>query len=89
MWIGAGPREARKPVTFQAPFLTAPVVHVGLGMWDSDGKSNQRMDLSAEAVLATGFDLVFRTWGDSRVARVRADWIAIGEVRGADDWDID
>jgi hypothetical protein len=33
--------------------------------------------------------IVFRTWGDTRVARVRADWLAIGEVRGEDDWQVD
>ncbi|MFT7047363.1 MAG: hypothetical protein ACJAYH_002651, partial [Celeribacter sp.] len=26
--------------------------------------------------------------GDTRVARVRADWMAIGPVRHADDWDV-
>jgi hypothetical protein len=31
---------------------------------------------------------VFRTWGDSRVARIRADWMAIGEVSGEDDWEM-
>ena len=35
------------------------------------------------------FQLVFRTWGDTRVARIRADWTAIGPVRDADDWDVD
>jgi hypothetical protein len=32
---------------------------------------------------------VFRTWGDSRVARICADWMALGSVRGEDDWDVD
>ena len=35
-----------------------------------------------------GFEVVFRTWDNSRVARVRADWIAIGEVSGDDDWEV-
>ena len=35
-----------------------------------------------------GFALVFRTWGDTRVARVRATWMAIGPVRDDDTWDV-
>ena len=37
----------------------------------------------------TGFEIVFRTWGDTRVARVRADWLALGEVADEDDaWEL-
>lgn len=32
------------------------------------------------------FDLVFSTWGDTRVARIRADWIAIGALPHEDDF---
>jgi hypothetical protein len=32
--------------------------------------------------------IVFRTWGDTRVARVRADWLAIGALPHEDDWEI-
>ena len=39
-------------------------------------------------ITGTGFQLVFRTWGDTRVARVRADWTAIGPVKDDDDWDV-
>jgi len=35
-----------------------------------------------------GFDLVFRTWGDTKVARVRIGWIAIGPVKSDDDWEL-
>jgi hypothetical protein len=88
MWTAQGPRELRRAVKFSEPFLTPPVVQVTLSMWDMDQKSNQRADISADAVTETGFDIVFRTWGDTRVARVRADWLAIGEVRGDDDWEV-
>lgn len=86
MWTGRGPRESRHAVTFSEPFLSVPTVHVGISMWDTGGDTNQRADLRAEAVGETGFDLVFRTWGDSRVARIRADWLALGEVAAEDDW---
>ncbi|GKY86985.1 H-type lectin domain-containing protein [Sinisalibacter aestuarii] len=88
MWSGEGEREFRMAVDFSEPFLTAPAVKVSLSMWDVDHSTNQRMDISAENVGADGFDLVFRTWGDSRIARVRADWIALGEVPHEDDWEL-
>ena len=50
--------------------------------------TNLRADLTAEHVSEKGFHLVFRTWGDTRIARIRADWTAIGPVRDEDDWDI-
>lgn len=88
MWTGDGPREKRLSVSFSEPFLAAPLVHVGISMWDTDGDTNQRADLRAEKVTAKGFVLVFRTWGDSRVARIRADWMALGEVTSEDDWQL-
>jgi len=86
MWTGEGPRELRKDITFSEPFCTAPTVQVGLSLWDFDKGANQRADVFAETIGTTGFALVFRTWGDTRIARVRADWIAIGEAQDDDDW---
>lgn len=89
MWTGSGPRELRRLVEFKEVFVTDPVVQVSLSMWDMDHKHNQRADISAEMVRPEGFSIVFRTWGDTRVARVRADWLAIGEIKSDDDWSID
>jgi len=88
MWTGDGPRAARFPTKFDTAFKSIPVVHVSLSMWDTDGKTNQRADIKADKITETGFDIVFQTWGDSRVARVRADWMAIGEVPNDDDWEL-
>lgn len=88
MWAGDGPREKRHAVTFSEAFRALPVVHLSISMWDMDGDTNQRADLKAEAITPKGFDLVFRTWGDSRVARIRADWMALGEVAGDGDWEL-
>ncbi len=86
MWSGDGPRMRRCKVAFSHPFRATPAVHVSISMWDTDGDRNQRADISAEAITPEGFELVFRTWGDSRVARIRADWLAIGELPHDDDW---
>ncbi len=88
MWTGQGDRESRFIVTFKEPFVEVPAVTVGMTMWDMDHKTNSRADITAENITAKGFHIVFRTWGDTRVARVRADWMAIGAVRDEDDWDI-
>jgi len=32
---------------------------------------------------------VFRTWLDTRVARVRISWIAMGAMSDEDAWDVD
>lgn len=88
MWTGQGPRIETLPVRFDEEFAEPPVVHVALGMWDMDRAANQRADIRAVNVTRQGFELEFRTWGDTRVARVRADWMAIGPVRHEDDWDL-
>jgi len=88
MWSGDGDREVRVWVEFSEPFQAPPAISVGLSMWDMDHSTNPRMDISAEDATENGFHLVFRTWDDTRVARVRADWTAIGEVAHEDDWDL-
>lgn len=89
MWTGEGDRESRHIVTFKEPYREPPVVHVSLTMWDTDNQTNARADISAENVTAEGFHLVFKTWSDTRIARVRADWMAIGPVADEDDWDVE
>jgi hypothetical protein len=54
-----------------------------------DAGSVLRADVTAEAVTEKGFDMVFRTWGDTKVARVRIAWTALGELEDADAWDVD
>ena len=88
MWSGNGPREVRDTQTFQEPFAVAPAVIVGISMWDMDNMANSRADISAENITENSFEIVFRTWGDTRIARIRADWTAIGKVHDDDDWDV-
>ncbi|MBS8226733.1 H-type lectin domain-containing protein [Vannielia litorea] len=88
MWTGTGPRQSRRAISFSETFRSPPTVMVTLAMWDMDQKTNQRADISATGITEAGFEIVFRTWGDTRVARVRASWMAIGELRHEDDWEI-
>lgn len=86
MWTGSGARERRKHVRFSEPFKAPPTVQVTLSLWDVDQSANLRADLKARNVTETGFDMVFGTWSDSRVARVRMAWTAIGELDCDEEW---
>ena len=88
MWTGVGPREVRQTQAFPEPFLAPPAVMVNVSMWDIDHKSNSRVDISAENITPDAFQIVFRTWGDTNIARIRADWLAIGQLKDDDDWDV-
>lgn len=88
MWAGDGPRHAVRPVVFSEVYKSTPVVQAALSMWDLDKQTNARADIRAEDVTCEGFNLVFRTWGDTRIARARAIWTSIGEMPHDGDWDI-
>ncbi len=88
MWAEVGPRKRLKKIKFSEPFLNPPIVQVHLSMFDADSSKNHRFDVGTEAVTREGFTIVFQTWGDSRIARVRASWMAIGAVQHEDLWDV-
>lgn len=86
MWTGTGLRTERCRIEFEQPFLEAPSVHISLSMWDIEKGANHRVDLQAENIAVDGFEICFRTWSDTHVARARARWMAIGPIRHEDDW---
>lgn len=88
MWTGCGPRARRVPVNFKESYRREPVVQVQIGMWDMDVHANQRAEIRAENVSKEGFEIVFKTWGDTKVARVVANWTALGETRYPDDFEV-
>lgn len=88
MWTGDGARAVTRSVTFSESFHSDPSVTVWLSMWDMANGANNRADVRAENITKTGFDVNFRTWGDTKVARVRVGWQALGEMRHADEWDL-
>ena len=89
MWSGHGPREVVQPVIFDEPFTDLPAVTLGLVMWDIAEGSNSRIDLGTQTISTRGFEIRLRTWGDTRIARVRVSWQAIGPVRDDELWEID
>ncbi len=88
MWTGSGDRERRRTIVFAQPFAEVPTVHVSLSLWDMDSSANSRAEVRADKIGTDRFDVVFSTWGDSRVARVHVSWLAIGAIKTDDDWDV-
>lgn len=79
-WTGDGDRVTRHRVAFEERFVAPPAVQVTPMMWDIQGTTNIRGDLTVEDVTSAGFMIVFKTWGDSRIARMRVTWTAIGPL---------
>jgi hypothetical protein len=89
MWTGRGQRERRRRIRFSEKFKSPPSVQLSPSLWDLDATTIMRADTAVEAVTRSGFDMVFRTWGDTRIARMRISWMAIGEISELDDWDVE
>ncbi|SLN23068.1 H-type lectin domain-containing protein [Ruegeria meonggei] len=88
MWTGEGTRERSSTVVFSQPFRSVPAVQISVSLWDVDTTSALRAEVAAKDVTPEGFNAVFRTWSDTRIARIRIAWTAIGEVAHEDDWEI-
>lgn len=88
MWAGTGPRDCRVPIKFSEKFKGAPTVMVALEMFDMSSQSNQRVEIVSDNITKAGFDIVFRTWGDTKIARAKACWTAFGGVAAEDEWDV-
>ena len=82
------PARARQSVTFSEAFRDTPMVQASVSLWDVDAASAVRAEVVPENVTEYGFDIVFRTWADTRVARMRIAWMAIGELPNEDDWEL-
>ena len=88
MWTGKGERERVVAVTFSEAYRRPPVVHVAMSLLDIATGPSVRADVSTRDVTETGFSVVFRTWEDSMVARIRVAWIAMGELPDDEEWQL-
>lgn len=88
MWRGEGPRLNRVAVAFSEAYPRPPHVQVTVSMLDISNTSNARFDVKAENISAKGFEIVFRTWSDTRIARARVAWTAMGELAHDDGWEL-
>ena len=81
MWDSEGDRVIRQSIIFDQPFGAVPLVSVGLSGVDASRAQNQRFHLSVENITCFGFNLVFVTWGDTKIARASASWNATGSQK--------
>lgn len=88
MWTGNGTRERSKRVKFSEKYQTPPSVFCSLSQWDVGNAANARMDVKAERISTEGFDIVFRTWSDTKIARTRVRWMSFGELPNDDEWEL-
>lgn len=86
MWTGTGDRERIISVSFSAKYRKPPAVHCCMSLLDMATGPSIRADVATRNVTEAGFDIQFRTWEDSRIARVRVAWMAIGELPDDEDW---
>jgi hypothetical protein len=85
MWTGTGPREVAKWIKFNDAFSSPPSVNLVISLWDVHQGHNMRMEYRAVEINEIGFKAIFKTWGDTKIARVQMSWQAIGEVADPED----
>lgn len=75
---GAPARTFRRRVSFERPFGSIPLVHMGLAGFDISNQDSARITSRVENVSAEGFEIVVAAWLHTRVWRVDVNWLAIG-----------
>lgn len=88
MWTGTGERERVVSVAFSQKYRKAPAVHCSMSLLDLATGPSIRTDVATRDITEIGFKIVFRTWEDSRVARIRVAWMAIGELPDDEEWEL-
>ncbi|MDX2483885.1 MAG: H-type lectin domain-containing protein [Pseudodonghicola sp.] len=73
---------------FSEPFRAPPAVQVSIALLDADTDAAIRAELTVETITPEGCEIVFRTWMNTRIARIRVAWMAIGALNHDDDWAI-
>lgn len=64
-------------VDFEEPFASTPEVLVSLTQIDQETRGNAILRIVVTAIDSDGFNYDLHTWCNTRVARVRAEWIAV------------
>ena len=72
-------RTFRARISFAVGFATPPLVHVGIAGFDIDHGDSARLRAHADAVTATGFEVVLTTWLGTKVYGAAVSWLAIGQ----------
>ncbi|XP_056013366.1 uncharacterized protein LOC130046504 [Ostrea edulis] len=65
-------------VVFKIPFQNAPTVTYGLYLLDVGSSSNTRVSSSTSSITKEGFQLVLRSWADTKLYGAGIMWMACG-----------
>jgi hypothetical protein len=63
---------------FRQAFSSPPSVITAISLLDQDDDHNVRISVYAANVTTVGFNLIFRTWNNTKVYGVASAWTAIG-----------
>jgi hypothetical protein len=83
-WTLAGPpsdetdRRFVAPILFERPFLTTPVVNLGLCGLDIENGDSARLRVRVEEITTNGFLVVAETWFNTQVHGFDVSWMAVG-----------
>lgn len=65
-------------VRFQKPYLEKPEIITSVTVYDGSRDSNTRFEIKTKDVSKTGFTIVARTWGGTKIFAIGGTWMAIG-----------
>ena len=71
-----GERSITKHIEFDVKFKKTPKVMVSISLLDTERDTNLRVNVYAEHINTSGFDLRIATWDDTKLYRLRASWIS-------------
>lgn len=72
-------RVFTRTVTFESKFAKPPKVVIGLSGLDGDGTKNNRVQVTAKDITESGFVVEYKTWFDTVLYTVWANWLAYGD----------
>lgn len=75
---GTGERKFTTHVDFKEPYKQPPVVVLSISGMDVLNSANNRLVVAPKNVTANGFDVEYKTWGDSQIWSVFLNWTAFG-----------
>ncbi len=74
-----GERLFTRPVQFESKFAKPPKVFLEISGLDVNETKNTRVTVTAKNITESGFDLEYKTWFDTILYTVWANWMAFGE----------
>ncbi len=76
MMNSRGERSITKHIEFDVKFKKTPKVIASISLLDIKRGTNLRVNVYAEHINASGFDLRIATWDDTKLYRLRGSWIS-------------